>query len=323
MTREIFSTVMSAGDSIDGRNIQIGNLFATAIFTMPMSQSLAALEYGVVMLIGHYLIKRGSNAAVTISDIGQLLSVKGVTRSTSVIDALINKKILIQGSIEGEVILKPLLDVIRSCCNIDDHLKKVVTPKKRVEKEVSINGIYRISTDISDTSPMRIVIKLKSGDVAHISENYINAEQLKFPKLNVLEIYNRASAWCSADSARMKTRQGLNKFLTGWILRELEKQDMRMAVISTNNSRNGFGLGNFEITTSEINKRNAESESVLAQLSLMPDDVIATNDDFGLAGVKPRSLNNPILASSSNELQKVTLSERLRNQTQLRNRSMR
>ena len=136
-----------------------------------------------------------------------------------------------------------------------DSFKKLSRPKRRSKSDV-VGNEYYLNAGPDDESEAVLNVPLQGGITGYVSQNYLRGLQELFPKVDVHGKLLRAVAWCAANNSRKKTPAGLARFLTNWILRDAERTEIRNAVLSAENSRNGFGQGVnsvSEVTTSTQN----------------------------------------------------------------------
>ena len=264
--------------SLDPEQIaSVGHEFAKSILAQPLFAATPACTLGAFFALGQYLLARGASAELPFDTAVRTLRLRGVAEPEDVLSSL-EVQLLI--SMEDGIVEIPLLT---EAFEFEAAMNTSRKSKSSPRKFQLIDGEYRLyggDCRADDTSPILVRIPLKGGAEATITESYLKAEQEAYPAIDVHQAYMNAAKWCEANDAKRKTAVGIRKFLNGWIMRQLERRDVRSAVLATENSRNGFGQGDVRFAPpSSIQGANHPIDGASATV----------DDDFGMGELlKPR-----------------------------------
>ncbi|MAF42855.1 MAG: hypothetical protein CMI54_01625 [Parcubacteria group bacterium] len=61
------------------------------------------------------------------------------------------------------------------------------------------------------------------GGVYEITAKYYFDKAAEFPDIDIKMQFMNMWSWLNANKSRLKTKRGMNKFITGWLIRSREK----------------------------------------------------------------------------------------------------
>jgi hypothetical protein len=259
-----------------------GARFATLVFAHPLLAATPACELGAFFALGQFLLLRGAQSSIARKDAERALRVRATPQPGQALEALELQGLV--SFLEGGLVSLPLLTQALaevSAESVPSSPKRVV-PKKR---ELVVDGVTRVDMGLADTSAVVARVLLEGGIVAEITQAYVDEQQALFPKVDVLGKFRYAASWAEANPSRRKTAGGIKRYLNGWLLRDVERSDVRNAVMAADNSRQGFGNGgNYAMPT-------AAPTAAPAPCAATPE---AAEDDFGLGDLleAPRAAPN-------------------------------
>lgn len=94
-----------------------------------------------------------------------------------------------------------------------------------------------------------LIMPAKNGEY-EVTESYLQSKQQEFPDLNVAMLILSMCSWSKANPSKRKTKQGMNRFITSWLIRSREDN----AKTSSSNSAldQAIKLSSSNIDTMEI-----------------------------------------------------------------------
>lgn len=93
--------------------------------------------------------------------------------------------------------------------------------KSRVEKSKE-EYILCAEPQAADAPPV-ISLPLNDGTFFDVSENDRAKWSQLYPNVDVLQQLRNMAGWCDANPSKRKTRNGIKRFITSWLARELDK----------------------------------------------------------------------------------------------------
>lgn len=91
--------------------------------------------------------------------------------------------------------------------------------------------------------PVLVRVLCENGQFAELTAQYVEHLQDNFKTVDALVQLRRAALWCESNPKKLKTFNGMRKFLTTWLGSAAREADVRNAVVRVGNQKNGFGQG--------------------------------------------------------------------------------
>ncbi len=122
-------------------------------------------------------------------------------------------------------------------CNTEIEKREERDLEKREEGE---KDTFCTELDKSHSMPPVISLPLNDKTLFKIFENDLTGWQELYPAVDILQELRKMKGWLDSNPTRRKTKNGIRKFINGWLSKEQDKQHS-----STPRNKNKNGLEDF------------------------------------------------------------------------------
>ena len=181
---------------------------------------LAKMEFAINTFVQLGLMVKTDSKTLFMSDIQSLIG-----KSSTEAERIANYRRKLQGCTKSVQMLQNCTPEIEIEIEIEKEIEKEkeIEIEKEIEKETNSCSEQTSSSEPEETHDRTISLILNDNTEWCPSKTEISEFSKLYPNVDVIAELRKMRGWCIGNPKKRKTRQGIKRFVTGWLGKEQDK----------------------------------------------------------------------------------------------------